>query len=500
MDDILIADETMIRALSAIGNRTNRVGTNRDVNTDILINSQQSLSVADSYNLIENSALLMEAVTAYPSDSLRLSPEWNLTDTNLEGGDIADYISQLEFFDIADRSFYGKDAIKEAQIVANIEGNAYIWVDVDDGKFPEEELNIEGIRTVYGGSIFGRDAISYVPMTVVNGEVIDGGYYVVSTHKESAVRVHRSRIIEFCGSYSTGHRFRERSHRSNSLVQSLYQKFALMELTNQATYNYLQTASLFSYKMKDLATLALQKKSTDLNKRFATFLQMVSSLGGFVLDADREEIGFVNRNFTGLEPLMEQAIDQFIAAAKIPRGRLFKTSNQGAMSESGKSDQEQWAGLVAKYQTDVLSHKLERLTDIAIAAQDSPTRGQSVKYAITFPGILAESEQTKAERYKIYAEADKHYFDMGLDGKTIIDSRFGSAEFGMNITLGTDYMKEEPTPQALPQTPLEPEQEPVEDASAKLILDPYDMPLTSADYESILGLLNSESTAESLAE
>jgi phage-related protein (TIGR01555 family) len=495
MEELLIFDETMVKALAAVGNRVNRVGTGKDVGSEVVINDVPKLSCDDCYNLIEGSDLLREAVTAYPADSLRLMPQWNITDTNIESGDIADYIQGIEFVDIADRSFWGKEAIKEAQTVANIEGNAYIWVDVDDGLEPSEPIDFNRISTVYGGSIFGRDSISYVPMIVVNGEVVSGGNYIVSTHKENAVTVHRSRVIEFCGTYSTGSRFRAKSYRSDSKLQSIYQKFCSMELTSNAVYNYLQTASLFSYKMKDLANLALQKKSTDLQKRFSTFLQMVSSLGGFVLDADREEIDFVNRNFSGLEPLIEKTIDQFVAAVGVPKSRLFKATNQGAMSESGKSDQKQWAELVANYQTDVILPKLARLTDIVLTAADSPTRGQDLRYSITFPSILVKSDEEMADTYEKYARADKAYFDMGLSGKTIIDSRFGGTEFGTSITLGENYMKEE-TDQSV--EPVEPAIAVVED-SEKLEIDPYDMPLTPADYESILGLLASESLAEDLA-
>ena len=445
------------------------------------------MSRQDCYNLVRNSALLREIVTAYPTDGLRLCPEFNINDVNFESGDLKDYFESLLFVDIADKEFYGRDAFKEAQIVANVEGNAYIYLDIDDGLEDSEPVDFNRIRSITGGSIWGQNRLTYNAIQRVNGETVSGGNYLLSGQFDIKT-VHKSRIIRFEGAHLTGDELINRAFRNPSLLQSVYDKFALMELTGGAVYNYLQTASLFWYKVQGLAQLSLQKKESDLRTRFETFLMGRSSLGGFILDADREEIGFIERSFSGLDPLLKNTEEQFIAASGIPRGRLYKTSNQGAMSESGKSDHEQWAELVSKYQSDVILPKLNQITDLILSSQDSPSRGQLVPYSISFPSILTESEKQKADTYKIYSEADKNYYDMGLDGKTIIDSRFAGSDYGKSITLGEDYMRED-EPQ-LQQAQLMPES--VTDASDKIQIDPMDMPLTDTDYESILSLLGGD--------
>jgi hypothetical protein len=487
-----ITDATLQQALGAVGNNQSRLGTARDSSRNIVINDVPLLSRRDCYNLVRNSALLREIVTAYPVDALRLCPEFNLNDANFESGDLKDYFESLLFVDIADKEFYGRDAFKEAQIVANIEGNAYIYLDIDDGLDDSEPVDYGRIRSITGGSIWGQNRLSYNAIQRINGETVSGGNYLLSGLSDVRT-VHKSRIIRFEGGYLTGDELIDRAFRNPSVLQAIYEKFCLMELTGGAVYNYLQTASLFWYKMQGLAQLSLQKKETDLRTRFETFLMGRSSLGGFILDADREEIGFIERSFSGLDPLLKNTEEQFIAASGIPRGRLYKTSNQGAMSESGKSDHEQWAELVSKYQSDTILPKLNQLTDIILSAQDSPSRGVLVPYSITVPSILVESEKQHAETYKIYSEADKNYYDMGLDGKTIIDSRFAGSDYGKSITLGEDYMRED-EPQ-VQQAQLMPETEgstPVADASEKIQIDPNDLPLTETDYETILSLLGSD--------
>ena len=488
--DNFLTDATLQQALGAIGSQYSRLGTSQDYSRDTVINDVPLLSVHDCYKLFRNSSLLAEIVTAYPVDSLRLCPEWNIDGVSFESSDIETYFDSLLFVDIADKEFKGRDALKEAQIVANIEGNSYIYLDIDDGRDDSEPVDFNRVRSITGGSIWGQKRLSYNPIQRINGETVSGGNYLLSGNFDVRT-VHKSRIIRFEGSYLTGDELAERAFRNPSRLQSVFDKFCSMELTNLAVQRYIQTASLFWYKMQGLAQLALQNKKTDLTERFSTFLMGVGSLGGFILEADREDIGFMDRSFAGLDALLRNTEDAFIAASGIPRGRLYKTSNQGAMSESGKSDHEQWAELVSKYQVDCLLPKLTQITDIILAATDSPSRGQLVPYSITFPSILVETEKQKAETYKLYSEADKNYYDMGLSGETIVDSRFDGVEFGRSITLSGKYMREdEPVQQA--QLVSSDPSDTVQDASDKIQINPLDMPLTDADYESILSLIVSD--------
>ena len=490
--DLELQDSTIRMSLPPIGSVSNGIGTQWDKSRWFTVNQAINLSKSDCYELIEGSELLREIVTAYPTDALRLSPIWNLTDTEIESGDIAEALESIEFIDNADTVYYGKDAFKQAQIVANIEGNAYLWIDVEDGLDYQEPLDFSRILSIKGGYLFGTTHVTYQKaLKNLQGETIDGGYYQISVNPYVA-KVHRSRIIRFEGVSVTSDRLIERSYKNPSLLQTKIDAFINFTGTVSDTRNYIKSCSLFFHKMKGLATLAVQKKSDDLRNRFALIQQMVGSIGGYVIDADAEDMGFVNRNFGGLDKLLEIIESQFVAVSGLTRGRLFKQSNQGAMSESGKSDDRQWANMVAQYQADVITPKLNQITDIILSAKRGPTNGMVVPYSITYPSILPEDNKAKAEIYKLYSEADKNYFDMGLSGETIISSRFEGTEFGTNITLDDDYMREESQtamiePQDPPNEPEDRESE-IEDASSKIQI-PYEEVLTDTDYDSILALL-----------
>lgn len=483
---ILVEDETIQKALGAVGNFSNRLGTTRDPSTNTVINDIHPLSIDSAYKLVEHNELLYNIVTAYPVDGLRLSPIWNVTDTEIEAGDIAEYFNSLKFIDIADECYKGRDAVKQAQIVANIEGNAYLWINLDDGLEASEPIDFNRIKSTKESVILGSRAVSYSE-EIRSGGLVTGGTYQIST-KTEVVTVHRSRIIRFEGSKSTGDRLRHRGFKNLSRLQSVYDSFCSMVGMQNSVEKYIDTASLFWYKLKDLAMLASQKKETELRNRFAVFMQAISSLGGFVMDADKEDMGFINRNFSGLDPLLEKTIEFFIASSGLTRGRLFKVSSQGAMSESGKSDDRQWASMVANYQSDVLTAKLSQITDIILAAKDGPTRGIVIPYSISYPSILPEDNKAKAETYKLIAEADEKYYNMGLSGETIITSRFSGTEFSQSITLGDDYMKED---EQTAKIETEEPEEPIQDSSDKIQIPAYEMPMTDTDYESILALLES---------
>ena len=309
--DNFLTDATLQQALGAIGSQYSRLGTSQDYSRDTVINDVPLLSVHDCYKLFRNSSLLAEIVTAYPVDSLRLCPEWNIDGVSFESSDIETYFDSLLFVDIADKEFKGRDALKEAQIVANIEGNSYIYLDIDDGRDDSEPVDFNRVRSITGGSIWGQKRLSYNPIQRINGETVSGGNYLLSGNFDVRT-VHKSRIIRFEGSYLTGDELAERAFRNPSRLQSVFDKFCSMELTNLAVQRYIQTASLFWYKMQGLAQLALQNKKTDLTERFSTFLMGVGSLGGFILDADREDIGFMDRSFAGLDALLRNTEDAFI--------------------------------------------------------------------------------------------------------------------------------------------------------------------------------------------
>jgi len=322
--------------------------------------------------------------------------------------------------------------------------------------------------------------------------------YLISTDSKTYY-VHNSRVIKFDGAHLTGEEVYLNSFRNPSRLQAIYNKFCSMEITSSAVGNYIQTASTFIYKMQGLAALAVQKKESELRARFELIAKSISSVGGLVIDADREEAEFIGRNFGGLDALLKIPEDQFIASTGVPRGRLYKGSNQGAMSESGKSDQVQWAGLVANYQTDTITPRIRQIGDIIMAAQDSPTKGVPVRYTISYCSILTKTEEEKAATYKTTAEGDKIYKEMGLKAETIIESRFSGAEYGSSITLGEDYMEEEleepmDVTEEDPQEPMDQEVEDaiVENDRGKLQLPYYEMPLSDYDYEEILRSLSNE--------
>lgn len=483
----LIEDETIQKALAAVGNLSTRLGTVRDPSSNMVINDVHPLSIEAVYKLVENSELLNNIVTAYPVDGLRLSPVWNVTDTSIESGDIAEYFNSLKFVDIADECYKGREAVKQAQIVANIEGNAYLWVNLDDGLEPSEPIDFNRIRSIKESVILGSRDVSYSEEIKKNGFLMGGTYQI--TAKSEVVTVHRTRIIRFEGSKSTGDRLRQRNFKNLSRLQSVYDSFSKMSGMQSSIGNYIQTASLFTYKMKDLATKTFTNKKEELIARFSIFVQSISSIGGLVMDKDGEEIEFINRNFSGLEPLFEQTVDQFIASSGLTRGRLFKVSSQGAMSESGKSDDRQWGSMVANYQSDVLTVKLSQLTDIILAAKDGPTRGVIIPYSISYPSILPEDNKAKAETYKLISEGDKNYKEMGLKGETIISSRFKSTEFGQSITLDDDYMEEEEQTATIESQQTK--EKPIEDSSDKIQIPTWEQPMTDTDYDSILALLES---------
>jgi phage-related protein (TIGR01555 family) len=466
----------------------------------MVINTASLMRVEDLYTLFKN-PLLHTACTAYPIDSLRLAPQWNYEENSDLGIEVKQQIDNLEFYDIAGFKYCGLEAIKEAQIVANVEGNCHIVLDIDDGLDVSEPVNFESIRAITGGALFGRNRINY--NRGYNGQepyYTASMDYVGNNNQFYYPNIHPDRVLRFWGVKATGEMLYQNGFYNQSLIEVLFDSFCQMTMTTKSASNYLQSSSAFWYKMDGLADMVLQGKEEDVKTRLELFKAGLSSIGVMVLDATREDAGFINRSFSGIDSLVELIVDMFVAHTGIPRSRLLGGTKQGAMSESGKSDQHQWAELVKNYQQDRVSPYLNRLSDLTMAGLGIAEG--SMAYEIGYPSILSKTDKEVAEEASIFADADSKYHAMGLSGQTIIESRFGGAEFNTSITLGSNYM-DEPEPMLQPNQPNQPDPQFIaesvndSDPATKIQLTLLgDNPMSSDDYEAILKLLELEGVQE----
>jgi hypothetical protein len=212
----------------------------------------------------------------------------------------------------------------------------------------------------------------------------------------------------------------------------------------------------------------------------------LSSIGMMVMDSNREDAGFINRSFSGVDALVNLVVDNFVSCTRIARSRLLGSTKQGSMSESGKSDHEQWAEMVSNYQADVIAPYICRLTDLVMASG-----GDRPEYEITFPSILVRSELDKAQTYKTYAEADEKYNAIGLPGNVILESRFKGNDFNTTITLDEDELMSIEQSENDNQNQEQNESPAMLEDSDKLVSigSSIDLPLSDTEYESILKLL-----------
>lgn len=482
------------RAISAVSNTVNGLG----INNSIAVNYQPRLTLEEAYELFSN-PLINTACTAYPVDSLRQCPEWEFEEDSDLGTEVKQRLDEIVFYDIAGFKYYGLEAIKEAQTIANIEGNCHIVLDIDDGRELNEPVDMLSIQGIRSGALFGRDRITY-----------NRGYFGKEPHYTAMMDdlkpgyasyvpdIHPDRVLRFYGVKMTGEMLYRNGFKNRSIIEALIDSFSDMTLTSKAASNYLQSASGFWYKMDGLADMVLQGKQKDIEKRLELFKAGLSSLGLMVLDANREDAGFINRSFSGVDALVNLVIDNFVACTRIARSRLLGSTKQGAMSESGSSDHTQWAEMVSNYQSDMITPYLSRLTDLLLPS----ITDTAIAYEISYPSILVKSDRDKAEEYKIYSEADEKYVAMGLPAETVLESRFAGSEFGTTITLDEDDMSEieaamgeanEPSDdnQDGQDSQTETESPDTLEDSDKLnrIGSSYDLPLSDSDYESILRLL-----------
>jgi len=249
--------------------------------------------------------------------------------------------------------------------------------------------------------------------------------------------IHKSRVIEFAGKRLWGNARGYNYGRDDSIVQAMFSEFVSWNTAIASSGNMINSHSLFKYKLKGLSQLVKSNDKSALYNRFNTMMMGLSSLRGYVLDADGEDIEFVNRNYSGVDKIIAELKESLASAANMPYTKIWGSPTGGAFSESGASDRYEWANIIDRYRSASIEPGLNRLTKLILLA-DNKSIPKQWHWHWNSPLQLTLKEQ--AEMQNILADADTKNVNMGvLHPMEVRYSRFGNAEFNAVITLEDKY-------------------------------------------------------------
>lgn len=360
------------------------------------------------------------------------------------------------------RDFNVVDHFAKASKWARLYGGAAIIIGAKDGRDPDQPLDVDNLESIAWLQVvdmwelmpasFNNDFQSpnYNEPETYNlyptniGGLATGfgavGEKRVSAQPEKTQQVvHHTRVIRFEGDEIPTRLSASVGYWGLSVLQKTKQKVEQFLAVEQSMANRIQEAQYDAVFLHGLGeTLDQDNGEEKVRKRILTMSMGKGPVKALVMDGeDRWE----NRvaQFTGLFEIYDAFASSLAAAAKMSRVRLFGEP-PGGMSTDDRAGRANWHDQVDSFREDEWRVGLEYLIELAMLASDGPTSGVVPDdWSVEFGDLEQLTPLEEAEQRKAYAEMDHLYWQMAvLTAEEIRRSRFGAAEYGINIQLRDD--------------------------------------------------------------
>jgi phage-related protein (TIGR01555 family) len=338
-------------------------------------------------------------------------------------------------------------------------GGAVILLFIDDGRAADQPVDKSKIYAVESMEVLDRWQIA----PVINEENLydysRATYYQIISgdliREPTLTRIHKDRILRFDGDWLP-YRVRQRNYGWGiSSLQTVCESFKHYWTGLNSSSTLLSEFDIFVHKIKGLSQMLAAGKEKDVRDRLVLNDMSKSVYRGYAIDAEREELDFISRNFGGIGEILEKMRIDIIGASKIPHTLLFGES-PGGLGSTGRSEERDFAKTLADYQQATFHRPLKKLMEYIMLSRTGPTEGKLPdSWRIKFNDLFELNEREKADVRARVAAVDGRYIQLGvLHPQEVADARYGGSEWSMELTLDPSLPRE--LPQALGQKQVPP--------------------------------------------
>lgn len=380
-------------------------------------------------------------VSSYPRESTR---EW--LEITL-GGDKVDPKIVAAFNDYQ-KKLDVRGSFEWADYLSNLYRGAAIVIVCDDGEDYDKPIRRDRIRTIKSLEVL--DCYDLTPDLGLGANPIKPKRYQLAVDPSRYPEldgvgsyIHSSRILRFDG-VKIPPKAMERSVPRGwgaSRLELAFDAFVDYESTHGSVAEMAQSFNVFKMAIKDLAAKIEQggtKAEETLKTRFRAIQMMMSNLRGMVVDADKETVDFVTRNFSGIADVLDRFANRLVGASDLPYTILFGRGPQGLAAQgTGDSEDQVWAKKVSQHQETKYRPLFQELAELIWLAKDGPTKGKIPEdWGFRFHSLEKETEKEKMDVRSLAAQTYNTYQQMGvLLPEEIRQSQFGGSEYSIEITL-----------------------------------------------------------------
>jgi phage-related protein (TIGR01555 family) len=328
-------------------------------------------------------------------------------------------------------------------------GGAVILMYIDDGRKADQPVDKKNIYKVEGLEVLDRYQIAPV---ITEENIYD---YSKATHYQiiagdlinqpNLTYIHKDRILRLDGDWLP-YRIRQRNYGwGMSNLQVVYDSFRHYWTGLNSAATLLTEFDIFVHKIRGLAAMLGAGKESQVKDRLVVNDMSKSIYRGYAIDAEKEELEFISRNFNGIGEILEKLRIDIIGASKIPHTLLFGES-PGGLGSTGRSEERDFAKTLADYQTATFKRPLKQLIEYILLSKTGPTNGRLPEsWRIHFNDLYELNEREKADVRARVAAVDGRYIQLGvLHPQEVADARYGGSEWSMELTLDPSLPRELP--------------------------------------------------------
>jgi phage-related protein (TIGR01555 family) len=333
-------------------------------------------------------------------------------------------------------------------------GGACLLLFIDDGRpayMPVDKRNIRRIEEIecldrwqIAPVINEENLYDYSKATyyqIISGDLIN---------EPTLSYIHKDRILRFDGDWLP-YRVRQRNYGwGMSSLQTVYDSFRHYWTGLNSAATLLTEFDIFVHKVRGLAAMLAAGKESSIRDRLQVNDMSKSVYRGYAIDAEKEELEFISRNFGGIGEILEKLRVDIIGASKIPHTVLFGESPSG-LGSTGRSEERDFAKMLSDYQSVHFKRPMKKLLEYIMLSKEGPTKGEMPdSWRIAFNPLFELNEREMADVRARVAAVDGRYIQLGvLTPKEVADARYGGSEWSMELTLdpSVERSNEMPTPE-----------------------------------------------------
>ena len=328
-------------------------------------------------------------------------------------------------------------------------GGACLLLFIDDGRpayMPVDKRNIRRIEDIecldrwqIAPVINEENLYDYSKATyyqIISGDLIS---------QPQLSYIHKDRILRFDGDWLP-YRVRQRNYGwGMSSLQTVYDSFKHYWTGLNSAATLLTEFDIFVHKVRGLAAMLAAGKESSIRDRLQVNDMSKSIYRGYAIDAEKEELEFISRNFGGIGEILEKLRVDIIGASKIPHTVLFGES-PGGLGSTGRSEERDFAKTLADYQSVNFKRPVKQLMELIMLSKEGPTKGELPEsWRVSFNPLFELNEREMADVRARVAAVDGRYIQLGvLSPKEVADARYGGSEWSMELTLDPSVVRELP--------------------------------------------------------